>query len=76
MVKVISALWEYLPLGHSYKIIFMDREINEILVSQRKMLERRNEASPVGDAQIEQQFRRHKNMAGPSTEHGNAVYSL
>jgi hypothetical protein len=59
VVKVISALLEYLPPGHSYKIIFMEREINEILASQRKMIERRNEASPVGDAQIEQQFRRH-----------------
>ncbi len=59
MVKVISALLEYLPTGHSYKIIFMEREINEILASQRNMLERRDEAAPVSDAEIDQQFRRH-----------------
>jgi len=58
-VKVISGLLEYLPALYPYKIIFMEREIREILASQRKMLERRNETAGVGDAQIEEQFRKH-----------------
>ncbi len=37
-VKIISALLEYLPPEHSYKIIFMRREMGEILASQKKML--------------------------------------
>lgn len=41
VVKIISALLEYLPDAHRYKIIFMERELAEILLSQRKMLERR-----------------------------------
>ena len=64
-VKVISSLLEFLPAQYSYKIIFMDREIPEILVSQRKMLERRNEVSNVDDAQIAEQFRRHLSFVKP-----------
>jgi hypothetical protein len=59
VVKVISALLEHLPPTQTYKIIFMEREIKEILASQRKMLTRRNETSQVDDAEIETQFRNH-----------------
>jgi hypothetical protein len=58
-VKVISSLLEYLPPGYFYKVIFMEREIQEVLASQRKMLERRNEYSAVEDEQMEIQFRKH-----------------
>jgi hypothetical protein len=64
-VKVISSLLEYLPAQYSYKIIFMEREIHEILASQRKMLERRNQRSEVDDAQIAEQFRRHLSLVKP-----------
>ncbi|MGE5378057.1 MAG: sulfotransferase domain-containing protein [Bacteroidota bacterium] len=64
-VKVISALLEYLPSQYSFKIIFMEREIQEILASQRKMLERRNEAPGVDDPQIEEQFRKHLALIKP-----------
>jgi hypothetical protein len=40
-VKVISALLPYLPPGYSYRVIFMERPLGEILSSQRKMLARR-----------------------------------
>ena len=46
-VKVVSALLEYLPSTHHYKILFMERDIKEILASQRKMLDRRKEESKV-----------------------------
>jgi len=58
-LKVISALLEHLPPGYSYKIIFMERELGEILASQRRMLERREESSPIEDAAMQEQFRRH-----------------
>ena len=64
-VKVISSLLEYLPAQYFYKIIFMEREIHEILASQRKMLERRNERSSVDDAQISEQFRKHLALIKP-----------
>lgn len=59
VVKVISYLLEFLPDDLSYDIIFMEREIGEILASQRKMLERRNETSTLSDAEMEAQFREH-----------------
>jgi hypothetical protein len=40
VVKVISALLEFLPQHYQYKVIFMHREMKEILASQKKMLER------------------------------------
>ena len=42
-VKVISALLEHLPATYHYRVIFMDRELAEVLASQRKMLIRRGE---------------------------------
>ncbi|MBD3207066.1 sulfotransferase family protein [Candidatus Bathyarchaeota archaeon] len=42
-VKIISALLKHLPMDHEYKVIFMERDIDEILASQRKMIERRGE---------------------------------
>ena len=39
-VKIISFLLYYLPLTLRYQIIFMQREMQEILMSQKKMLER------------------------------------
>ena len=64
-VKVISALLEFLPSQYFYKIIFMEREIEEILASQRKMLERRNKTSNVEDDHIEEQFRNHLSVVRP-----------
>jgi hypothetical protein len=42
-VKLISALLKYLPKTYQYRILFMHRNISEILASQKKMLERRGE---------------------------------
>jgi hypothetical protein len=58
-VKIISALLEYLPPQHHYKVIFMEREIKEILASQQKMLSRRNEKSEIEDAAMQEQFEQH-----------------
>ncbi|MHA1724012.1 MAG: sulfotransferase [Promethearchaeota archaeon] len=38
VIKVISHLLEYLPMEFNYKIIFMNRDMEEILRSQQKML--------------------------------------
>lgn len=65
VVKVISALLEFLPSDYSYKVIFMEREIKEILASQRKMLARRNKESSIDDAEMEAQFRKHLSVVKP-----------
>jgi hypothetical protein len=59
VVKVISSLLEYLPPQHTYKIIFMEREMSEVLASQQKMLANRHEASTVADEELRQQFHDH-----------------
>jgi len=59
VTKVISSLLEYLPSEYSYKVIFMEREIREVLDSQQKMLTNRNEAAKVDDAEMERQFQNH-----------------
>lgn len=58
-VKVISYLLEFLPTNLTYDIIFMEREIHEILASQKKMLQRRNEISNITDEEMETQFENH-----------------
>jgi len=42
-VKIISMLLRHLPRDHEYRVIFMHRDIAEVLASQRKMMERRGE---------------------------------
>lgn len=59
VVKIISALLEYLPGNYHYKVIFMERAIKEILASQQKMLARRNEKSVITDAEMQKQFEEH-----------------
>lgn len=53
-VKVISWLLPNLPGNYHYKIIFMERDLNEIIASQNKMLRRKN-AQP-GQQSAEQLF--------------------
>jgi len=50
-VKVVSALLPYLPPQHIYKIIFMQRPLQEVLASQAVMLERRGEQGGKADDQ-------------------------
>lgn len=40
VVKVIANLLPHLPPSHRYKVLFMERDLHEILASQRKMLQR------------------------------------
>jgi len=40
VVKIVTGLITYLPSDYKYKVIFMKRDLNEILSSQKKMLGR------------------------------------
>ena len=40
MVKVIAQQLPFLPQDYQYRILFMDRDLREVLASQAKMLER------------------------------------
>ena len=62
-VKIISALLEFLPTDHEYRVIFMERNMQEILASQRQMLLRRGEpADKVNDETMGQLFLKHLNQ--------------
>jgi hypothetical protein len=64
-IKVISALLEHLPSNYSYKIIFLERDLKEVLASQRKMLANRNEKSSAEDPEIEAQIQKHLSAMKP-----------
>jgi hypothetical protein len=59
-VKVITALLEHLPPGHTYKVIFMRRSLDEILASQKKMLIRSGKPTDkVSDEELGIMYRKH-----------------
>jgi hypothetical protein len=58
-VKVISQLLLSLPQGRSYKLIFMERPLPEVLASQDEMLKRRGSIQAVDAALLTSAFRDH-----------------
>ncbi len=58
-VKVISQLLLSLPRGRNYKLIFMERPLPEILVSQDEMLKRRGSTESIDHALLTSAFRGH-----------------
>jgi hypothetical protein len=51
-IKVISFLLKYLPRDNNYRVIFMRRDLDEVLASQTKMLERLGEPNETSDEQM------------------------
>ena len=47
VIKTISFLLQYLPLDLNYRVVFMRRDIEEVLRSQNKMLERSGRKDPL-----------------------------
>lgn len=58
-VKIISQLLVHLPSTYAYRVIFMRRDLGEILASQRQMLLRRGVAEAVDDGRMAGVFRKH-----------------
>lgn len=74
-VKVIAALLEYLPGEYTYQVIFVNRAMQEILASQKKMLEHREEAAKVSDEKMAALFEKHKrNMIAWMEKQENFTY--
>lgn len=59
VVKMVSMLLYNLPKDRKYKVIFMRRQMDEILASQKKMLLRRNADMVVNDAEMKELFEGH-----------------
>ncbi len=59
-VKVISALLEHLPEGYTYKVVFMERHLDEVLASQKRMLVRQGKPTDtVDDESMRALFQKH-----------------
>jgi len=60
VVKIIATLLVYLPNTYTYRVVFMQRAIPEILASQRAMLLRRGEdPHKTSDEELTQLFEKH-----------------
>jgi hypothetical protein len=59
-VKIVSHLLTWLPENYDYRVIFMERSLDEIIASQNTMLERRGRgADRGGDTQTRETYERH-----------------
>ena len=77
VVKIISMLLQHLPDDYSYKIIFMLRDIEEILASQRKMLIRRGESpDKVGDDKMAVMYKNHLDKVKIQLENKKNIETL
>jgi hypothetical protein len=56
-VKMVYLLLMDLPSDQQYRILFMRRNIEEVLASQKAMLDRMGKASPLDDARMAALFR-------------------
>lgn len=60
VVKIVTGLITNLPAGYTYKVIFMQRELKEVLSSQKKMLGRLGKADDkIPDEKMEKIYREH-----------------
>ncbi len=59
VVKVISQLLQDLPASEHYKIVFMRRNLDEVLASQQKMLVNRDEEDNAIDDDMKSNFAGH-----------------
>ena len=59
VIKVVSSLLNYLPPDNYYKVVFMRRNLHEVLASQTKMLDRRGEESHSEDEDLLAMYQSH-----------------
>jgi len=52
VIKVVSSLLNHLPASNAYQVVFMRRNLHEVLASQTKMLDRRSEESHTDDQDL------------------------
>ena len=59
IIKIISFLLKDLPETNNYKVVFMRRNLDEILASQTKMLKNRGETSESSDEEMLELYKNH-----------------
>ena len=58
-LKVISFLLKELPEDCAYRVVFMRRDLSEVVASQNKMLDNRGEENPIRDEKAIELYRKH-----------------
>ncbi len=59
VIKVVSSLLQHLPKDNDYRVIFMRRNLTEVLASQAKMLDRRGEENTASDDDMLRMYASH-----------------
>lgn len=76
-VKVIAELLKYLPTDQKYKIIFMNRNLNEVLASQKQMLIRKGKPTGgISDERLAELYRKHLSQVKTWLEKQQGISSL
>lgn len=75
-VKIISFLLKDLPDTNNYKVIFMRRELPEVLASQHKMLDRRGETNDIEDEKMLEIWKDHLWKVNYLMKHADHLESL
>jgi hypothetical protein len=58
-LKVVSPLLRFLPRDNRYRVLLMLRDLEEVIASQNRMLERRGQANPLDDARTRDLYAHH-----------------
>ncbi len=76
-VKVISSLLEHLPASNNYRVVFMNRDLGEVLASQRKMLtDRGEEGGSASDETLRKYYETHLRKVNYLLSHNPAFTAL
>ena len=76
VVKIISFLLKDLPETNNYKVIFMRRDLSEVLASQQKMLDRRAEPNEIEDEKMLEIWKDHLWKVNYLLNHADHLESL
>ena len=75
-IKIVSHYLRYLPDTNNYRVIFVHRNLDEILASQAKMLERRGEDAGTEDARMKDLYIDHLAKAARELESRSCFVTL
>ena len=56
VIKIVSHYLRYLPATNNYRVIFVHRDLGEILASQAKMLDHRGEGTGADDERMKELY--------------------
>lgn len=59
-IKAVTMVLQDLPYAHNYKVIFMNRPIDEVVASQVKMIQRLETGDPQSSSEMQTKLERHR----------------